>query len=75
MPEYLPAFERPASASSAAGAEYFRGFRAVLAPAVYGLRSVAFHPVRLILAAISDVGFSGDTCRSPGHEEGAGFDP
>jgi len=26
-------------------------------------------------AAISDVGFSGDTCRSPGHEQGTGFDP
>jgi hypothetical protein len=23
-----------------------------------------------LLAAISDVGFSGDTCRSPGHEQG-----
>jgi hypothetical protein len=31
--------------------------------------------VRSILAAISDVGFSGDTCRSPDHEEGTGFDP
>src|SRR5215831_3654518 len=34
-----------------------------------------FHPVRSILAAISDVGFSGDTCRSPVHEKGTRFDP
>jgi hypothetical protein len=31
--------------------------------------------VRSILAAISDVGFSGDSCRSPGHEKVTGFDP
>jgi hypothetical protein len=36
---------------------------------------MTYHPVRSILAAISDVGFSGDTCRASGHEEGTGFDP
>jgi len=38
MPEYLPAFGRPASASSAACAGVFPRF------AVYGLRSVRFPP-------------------------------
>src|SRR5262249_17826390 len=54
MPEYLPAFGRPASASSAACAGVFPRLSGCSGPAVYELRSVRFRRYLAVGARTSE---------------------